>query len=86
MNVKSYSDEMTDQKSEDWLPTGWTVEVKVRNNGKRDKYYYDTASGHKFNSKAEVSRYLNTSQISDEVKQKVEETLKRSANDQLGCG
>lgn len=79
--MKSYSDEMTDQKSEDWLPTGWTVEVKVRNNGKRDKYYYDTASGHKFNSKAEVSRYLNTSQISDEVKQKVEETLKRSAND-----
>lgn len=45
------------------------------------QYYYDTASGHKFNSKAEVSRYLNTSQISDEVKQKVEETLKRSAND-----
>ncbi|KAJ6374856.1 hypothetical protein OIU78_030359 [Salix suchowensis] len=30
-------DEMGDPKSDDWLPEGWRVEVKVRNNGKKDK-------------------------------------------------
>ena len=28
---------MGDPKSDDWLPEGWRVEVKVRNNGKKDK-------------------------------------------------
>ncbi|KAL9324122.1 hypothetical protein ACSQ67_008979 [Phaseolus vulgaris] len=45
--------------SDDQLPPGWTVEVKVRKNGKRDKYYFLPSSGLKFNSKVEVYRYLD---------------------------
>ncbi|KAK7813874.1 methyl-cpg-binding domain-containing protein 13 [Quercus suber] len=56
---------MTDQSSEDWLPTGWTVEVKVRRSGKKDKYYFAPSSRLRFSSKAEVSRYLKTHEISD---------------------
>ena len=28
---------MMNQKSEEWLPPGWTVKVKVRKSGKKDK-------------------------------------------------
>ena len=35
--TKTTVDEMGDPKSDDWLPEGWRVEVKVRNNGKKDK-------------------------------------------------
>ncbi|KAF3433006.1 hypothetical protein FNV43_RR24108 [Rhamnella rubrinervis] len=41
-------------ETEDWLPPGWTVEVKLRNNGRKDKYYYASPSGPKFNSRVEV--------------------------------
>jgi hypothetical protein len=34
---KTTVDEMGDPKSDDWLPEGWRVEVKVRNSGKKDK-------------------------------------------------
>ncbi|KAF9671995.1 hypothetical protein SADUNF_Sadunf12G0108200 [Salix dunnii] len=57
---------MGDPKSDDWLPEGWMVEVKVRNNGKKDKFllrqfYFPPSGGCRFNSKIEVSRYLNGS-------------------------
>ncbi|KAH7537997.1 hypothetical protein FEM48_Zijuj03G0152600 [Ziziphus jujuba var. spinosa] len=52
-------------ETEDWLPPGWTVEVKIRNNGRKDKYYHAPLDGPKFNSKAEVSRYLSSKQIID---------------------
>ncbi|KAM7531242.1 hypothetical protein LguiB_034652 [Lonicera macranthoides] len=51
---------MVASNSPDWLPSGWTVEVKVRNYGRKDKCYIDPASGCKFYSKPEVSRYLET--------------------------
>jgi len=41
---------MTDQSSEDWLPTGWTVEVKVRRSGKKDKVKKRMKFEHKFDS------------------------------------
>ena len=41
---------MTDQSSEDWLPTGWTVEVKVRRSGKKDKVKERKKFEHKFDS------------------------------------
>ncbi|XP_052170225.1 uncharacterized protein LOC127786458 [Diospyros lotus] len=47
------------RSSDDWLPPGWTVEVKVRKNGKKDKCYIDSSTGLKFFSKPEVFRYLN---------------------------
>ncbi|KAF9668329.1 hypothetical protein SADUNF_Sadunf15G0117400 [Salix dunnii] len=52
---------MGDPKSDDWLPEGWRVEVKVRKNGKKDKFYFPPMGGFRFNSKIEVSRYLNRS-------------------------
>ncbi|KAJ6761312.1 hypothetical protein OIU79_026027 [Salix purpurea] len=62
-------DEMGDPKSDDWLPEGWRVEVKVRNNGKKDKFYFPPMGGFRFNSKIEVSRYLNRSRPKSEVKE-----------------
>lgn len=53
---------MEEQNSDDWLPPGWTVEVRIRKNGKRDKYYFSPSSVLKFNSKVEVFRYLNSAQ------------------------
>ncbi|KAL1319339.1 hypothetical protein HN51_071630 [Arachis hypogaea] len=49
---------MEDPSSGDCLPQGWTVEVKVRKNGRRDKYYFSPSSGLKFSSKVEVFRHL----------------------------
>ncbi|XP_023541412.1 methyl-CpG-binding domain-containing protein 13 isoform X2 [Cucurbita pepo subsp. pepo] len=54
---------MMNQKSEEWLPPGWTVKVKVRKSGKKDKYYYEPSSQMRFNSRAEVFRYLKTAAI-----------------------
>eukprot|EP00256_Glycine_max_P038873 XP_006587324.2 uncharacterized protein LOC102664718 [Glycine max] len=42
-------------------PQTHSVEVRVRKNGKRDKYYFPPSSGLKFNSK-EVFRYLDNVQ------------------------
>nr|KYP36842.1 hypothetical protein KK1_042006 [Cajanus cajan] len=53
---------MEEPNSDDWLPPGWTVEVRVRKNGKRDKYYFSPSNGLKFNSKVEVFRYLDNAQ------------------------
>ncbi|KAG4941725.1 hypothetical protein JHK87_045596 [Glycine soja] len=53
---------MEEPNSDCWLPPGWTVEVRVRKNGKRDKYYFPPSSGLKFNSKVEVFRYLDNAQ------------------------
>ncbi|XP_028756402.1 methyl-CpG-binding domain-containing protein 13 [Neltuma alba] len=50
---------MADSNSEDRLPPGWTVEVKVRKNGKKDKFYFSPSSGLRFNSMVEVSHYLD---------------------------
>ncbi|RDY02702.1 Methyl-CpG-binding domain-containing protein 13, partial [Mucuna pruriens] len=53
---------MEEPNSDEWLPPGWTVDVRVRKNGKRDKYYFPPSSGLKFNSKVEVFRYLDNAQ------------------------
>ncbi|KAG6576730.1 Methyl-CpG-binding domain-containing protein 13, partial [Cucurbita argyrosperma subsp. sororia] len=54
---------MMNQNSENWLPPGWTVKVKVRKSGKKDKYYFEPSSQMRFNSRAEVFRYLKTAAI-----------------------
>ncbi|KAK9293326.1 hypothetical protein L1049_021318 [Liquidambar formosana] len=74
---------MSEQKSEEWLPPGWTVELKVRKNGKKDKCYIAPSRGLKFNSKAEVSRYLKDVQINhtkSKQKKKGSHKRKRSAS------
>ncbi|KAK7380289.1 hypothetical protein VNO78_32797 [Psophocarpus tetragonolobus] len=59
---RSVAGGMEDHNSDDWLPPGWTVEVRVRKNGKRDKYYFHPSNELKFNSKVEVFRYLDNAQ------------------------
>ncbi|KAL4025288.1 hypothetical protein IC575_013668 [Cucumis melo] len=54
---------MMNQNSKDLLPPGWTVKVKVRKSGKKDKYYFEPSSQMRFNSRAEVFRYLKTAAI-----------------------
>ncbi|KAH7867583.1 hypothetical protein Vadar_018358 [Vaccinium darrowii] len=54
---------MAEQNSSaDWLPPGWTVEVRKRKNGKRDTCYSDPSNKLKFFSKPEVLRYLNNTE------------------------
>uniref|UniRef100_A0A5B6YMT6 MBD domain-containing protein n=1 Tax=Davidia involucrata TaxID=16924 RepID=A0A5B6YMT6_DAVIN len=58
------STEMEDQKSSaDWLPAGWTTEVKVRKDGRQDKYYTDPVSGYVFRSMKDIRRYLKTGEL-----------------------
>ncbi|KAF7138050.1 hypothetical protein RHSIM_Rhsim07G0193900 [Rhododendron simsii] len=45
--------------SPDWLPAGWTEDVKD-NNGRKVKCYVDPLTGCKFYSKPQVSEYLRT--------------------------
>ncbi|XP_074330836.1 uncharacterized protein LOC141668052 isoform X1 [Apium graveolens] len=45
-------------ESPEWLPQGWSVESKTGEHGKKRKVYTDPASGFKFYSKPQVSRYL----------------------------
>lgn len=48
---------MIDLEPDDWLPPGWIVKGKNRNNGKLDKFYF-SPSGERFNSKIGVCRHL----------------------------
>ncbi|XP_006280964.2 methyl-CpG-binding domain-containing protein 6 [Capsella rubella] len=47
---------------DNWLPSGWRVEDKVRTSGATagsvDKYYYEPNTGRKFRSRTEVLYYL----------------------------
>ncbi|XP_060207103.1 uncharacterized protein LOC132634936 isoform X1 [Lycium barbarum] len=50
--------------SHEWLPPGWTVELKPRKSGTHAgttyKVYVDPSTGNKFYSKPEVTRYLKS--------------------------
>eukprot|EP01018_Ginkgo_biloba_P006736 Gb_03340 [translate_table: standard] len=53
--------------SPDWLPPGWITEMKTRESGlsagTTDKYYIEPCTRHRFRSKAEVIRFLETGVI-----------------------
>uniref|UniRef100_A0A5B7ANX5 Putative methyl-CpG-binding domain-containing protein 13 isoform X1 n=1 Tax=Davidia involucrata TaxID=16924 RepID=A0A5B7ANX5_DAVIN len=49
-------------KLPDWLPAGWTVQVKVEN-GRKIKYYSNGETGQKFHSKNDVIRYVKTGHV-----------------------
>ncbi|XP_010255468.1 PREDICTED: uncharacterized protein LOC104596134 isoform X2 [Nelumbo nucifera] len=51
---------MAAEKSPDWLPDGWVMDVKVRKTGQKDKYYIHLKTGRKFRSKDGVLRYIET--------------------------
>ncbi|XP_039064896.1 methyl-CpG-binding domain-containing protein 13-like isoform X1 [Hibiscus syriacus] len=62
---------MKDQTADDWLPPGWKVGVKRRRNGKKDKCYHAPCGELRFNSRAEVTRYLEKCGSKTEEKEKV---------------
>ncbi|KAA8521130.1 hypothetical protein F0562_011717 [Nyssa sinensis] len=49
-------------KSPDWLPSGWTVQVKV-NNGRKVRCFSNRKTGHKFHSKNDVIHYIKTGHV-----------------------
>ncbi|KAJ7533702.1 hypothetical protein O6H91_13G060500 [Diphasiastrum complanatum] len=55
-------------QSPDWLPDGWTTEIRIRELGNtagtKDKYYVDPSNGRRFRSKKEVMEYLQTGNLS----------------------
>ncbi|WCJ36627.1 methyl-CPG-binding domain protein 13 [Euphorbia peplus] len=58
----------SDDNSGEPLPDGWTVKVKVRPSGKKDKYYFPPSGESIFHSKLEVVRYLNNDSPKSEKK------------------
>ncbi|CAN1755011.1 Methyl-CpG-binding domain-containing protein 13 [Linum perenne] len=85
---------MDSSKSDDWLPEGWRVQVNVRKNGRKDKWYFPPTGGAKFFSKLEVTRYLkrnsnidngdnnSTSNLSAENKSSNSKNSSRSYNNE----
>ncbi|KAJ8636742.1 hypothetical protein MRB53_011009 [Persea americana] len=51
----------------DWLPEGWTMNVKVRNDGTtasiRDRYYYEPGTSHQFRSRKEVEKFIQIGEV-----------------------
>ncbi|KAK1374794.1 hypothetical protein POM88_030987 [Heracleum sosnowskyi] len=54
-------------ESQEWLPEGWSVESKSGERGRKRKVYTDPASGFKFYSKPQVSRYLEKINSSPQI-------------------
>ncbi|KAI8546356.1 hypothetical protein RHMOL_Rhmol07G0110500 [Rhododendron molle] len=60
---------MVAPKSPDWIPAGWIEQVKVTN-GKKVKYYYNSETGQKFNTKKDLIQYVERVNLSrDEPQQ-----------------
>ncbi|KAI4320026.1 hypothetical protein MLD38_033551 [Melastoma candidum] len=55
---------MEDGNSDDWLPPGWRMEIRLRKFGRKDKLYY-APSGQKYYSKLEVLRHLKNNLPTD---------------------
>ncbi|KAJ6824999.1 methyl-CpG-binding domain-containing protein 13 [Iris pallida] len=56
------------ESSQEWLPPGWIVEIRVRmgggSAGEKYKCYYDPITGSRFYSKAQVFRFLGSQKLS----------------------
>lgn len=54
-------------ESPDWLPKGWITELRTRETGvsagTTDKYFFDPVSDHRFRSKKDVFKFLQTGNI-----------------------
>lgn len=50
---------MADESSDEWLPSGWTVTVRVKRSGRKDRLY-TSPDGIRYSTKVEVLRYLKT--------------------------
>ncbi|XP_052211651.1 uncharacterized protein LOC127814277 isoform X2 [Diospyros lotus] len=63
------------EEKPEWLPEGWTVELKIQKSGRKYKCYVDPLSSRKFYSKPDVLGYLskqclNASSVSNVAKRK----------------
>ncbi|KAL7107152.1 hypothetical protein ACP275_06G035900 [Erythranthe tilingii] len=70
----------------DWLPVGWRVSVKVRNSGKKDKYYVNPSNGRRFNSKPEVLRYVKSSVKNPNPKELSKINIEKTVTENLPPG
>ncbi|KAE9459549.1 hypothetical protein C3L33_08567, partial [Rhododendron williamsianum] len=80
---------MVAPKSPDWIPAGWIEQVKVTN-GKKVKYYYNSETGQKFNTKKDLIQYVErvnlcrdepqqTSKLNESSSEPIVEQNKRSS-------
>ncbi|KMS99078.1 hypothetical protein BVRB_3g066780 isoform A [Beta vulgaris subsp. vulgaris] len=54
-------------RSEEWLPEGWKIEIRVRKSGKKDRYYTDPVNGYIFRSLKDIDRYLLSGKLGKHV-------------------
>ncbi|XP_058222583.1 uncharacterized protein LOC131332397 isoform X1 [Rhododendron vialii] len=87
--IFSASLEMVAPKSPDWIPAGWIEQVKVTN-GRKLKYYYNSETGQKFNTKKDLIQYVErvnlcrdepqqTSKLNESSSEPILEQNKRSS-------
>lgn len=62
-----YQRAITVIESPDWLPKGWITELRIRETGASagttDKYFFDPVSDHRFRSKKDVFKFVETGYI-----------------------
>lgn len=62
-----YQRAVTVIESPDWLPKGWVTELRIRETGASagttDKYFFDPVSDHRFRSKKDVFKFVETGYI-----------------------
>lgn len=49
---------MVAKKSRNWLPAGWTSQVKVQTNGRKIRYFTNLKTGKKFFTKNQMMRFI----------------------------
>ncbi|XP_068645472.1 uncharacterized protein [Aristolochia californica] len=66
---------MAAEKTPEWLPAGWSMEVRTRKTGTRvggiDRYYISPEIKHQFRSKKEIFRYLESRKLGKDVVESV---------------
>ncbi|XP_042511854.1 uncharacterized protein LOC122086983 isoform X2 [Macadamia integrifolia] len=71
---------MAIEKSPEWLPPGWILEIKKRPDGKKDSYYINLETGEKCRSKIEVARHTNSGNLCEYMPRKSKRCTKDNEN------
>ncbi|KAG9441069.1 hypothetical protein H6P81_016923 [Aristolochia fimbriata] len=74
---------MAAEKRPEWLPAGWSMEVRRRKTGARvggiDRYYTAPEIKHQFRSKNEIIRYLESRNLGKDVVESIKTSKGRTA-------
>ncbi|XP_034711587.1 methyl-CpG-binding domain-containing protein 13-like isoform X3 [Vitis riparia] len=71
------------ENSPDWIPEGWTVQVKLAKNGRNVKYYFNSKTGQKFFSKNDIIRYVKRGSIHCDTSQPINMLNKRRSQNKI---